>query len=310
MMIGPIIFRQLALSVPSPAMALRRAVLVAIAALAALSSACGSSETTSSSGEALATGALATSDAFTVTYIGDSHSDYEGNAVGAFGYLGYHLKELMAQDGIPLSLYAASGSSPAWWFDDAPVQAATWGYSQTVPDPPRTTCRRGSKTGTCVPKLGVLTSKHPKLFVIEQGTNLLGLADASIKSQIQKMLQQIAGKVDACLWVAAPNARTSVHSQASQDALWKLVHDNAAPTCTVYDSRFLPRTDATGQPVLDAQGNLIMDVPLPYSPDANNDGEHFGKVAAGKWAEGVALMIEHLRPAAAADDPPPDSSAP
>jgi hypothetical protein len=38
-----------------------------------------------------------------------------------------------------------------------------------------------------------------------------------------------------------------------------------------------------------------MDVPLPYSPDANNDGEHLGMVAAGKWAEGVARMIDFVR---------------
>jgi hypothetical protein len=113
------------------------------------------------------------------------------------------------------------------------------------------------------------------------------------------MLQQIAGKVDACLWVGAPNARTSVHSQASQDALWKLIQQHAAPTCTAYDSRFLPRTDAAGHPVLDEQGDLIMDVPLPYSPDANDDGEHLGTGAAGQWAHGVALMIEHLRATAA-----------
>jgi hypothetical protein len=39
----------------------------------------------------------------------------------------------------------------------------------------------------------------------------------------------------------------------------------------------------------------MMDVPLPYSPDANNDGEHLGMTAAGKWAEGVAQMITFIR---------------
>jgi hypothetical protein len=229
-----------------------------------------------------------------VTTIGDSHSDYEGNAVGAFGYFGYHLRELMTGAGNDYALYAASGSSPTWWFDDTAVQAATWGYSQSVTFPARTTCHRGSKSGPCVPKLGVVTQKRPHLFVIEQGTNLLGLSSASITQQINKLLQQIAGKVDACLWVGAPNARTNVHSPASQDELWQLIRTNAGATCTVYDSRFVPRTDATGHPVLDAHGDLIMDVPLPYSPDANDDGEHLGKVAAGKWAEGVALMIAHV----------------
>jgi hypothetical protein len=246
------------------------------------------------SGGTVASEALATS-AFTVTYIGDSHSDYEGNAPGTFGYLGYHLVERMAADHVPFSLYAASGSAPIWWFDDTPTQAATWGYTQTAPNPPRRTCHRGSKAGTCVPKLGVLTAQRSSLFVIEQGTNLLGRSASDIGQEIDKTLAAIAGKVDACLWVGAPNARTSVHSQASQDQLWQLVRSKAAPTCAVYDSRFLPRVDASGRPVLDAAGNLVMDVPLPYSPDANNDGEHLGKEAAGKWADGVALMIEHLR---------------
>jgi hypothetical protein len=233
--------------------------------------------------------------AFQVTYVGDSHSDYEGNAYGTFGFLGQHLKELMAADQIPLSMFAASGSSPVWWFDDTSTQAATWGYTQTVAAPPRRTCLRGSKSGTCVPKLGVLTAGHPSLFVIEQGTNLLGRSASDITQQIRTMLRQIAGKAGACLWVGAPNARLDVHSRESQDQLWQLIRDTASPTCFTYDSRFLPRTDASGHPVLDVQGNLIVDVPLPYSPDANHDGEHLGMQSAGKWAQGVAQMIELIR---------------
>jgi hypothetical protein len=232
---------------------------------------------------------------FRVAYIGDSHSDFEGNARGAFGFLGQRVTELMAEANIPLSLYAASGSFPNWWLDDAPEQVATLGYTQTSTSPPRRSCSHGGRPGTCVPKLAAILADTPSLFVIEQGTNLLGRNASDITAQIQHTLQQISGKASACLWVGAPNARTSVHSQQSQDDLWRLIHDNASPTCVTYDSRFLPETDASGQPILDDKGDLIVDVPLPYSPDRNNDGEHFGMDAAGKWATGVAQMIESIR---------------
>jgi hypothetical protein len=232
---------------------------------------------------------------FTVTFIGDSHADHEGNAHGTFGYLGEHLKELMASRRVPFSLYAASGSSPMWWFDETSTQAATWGYSQTAATPSRRRCYRGHQEGTCVPKLGVLLSPRPSLFVIEQGTNLLGRSTSDIANQVRTMISETSGKADACLWVAAPNARASVHSQASQDQLWQIIRANASPSCFVYDSRFLPRTDGSGRPVLDVHGDPIIDVPLPYSPGAGNDGEHLGMQAAGKWAEGVALVIDILR---------------
>jgi hypothetical protein len=237
----------------------------------------------------------ASSSGFTLAYIGDSHSDYFGNRRGAFGFLGQHVTELAQAQAIPLSLFAASGSMPNWWLDGASTQAATWGYTQTAASPAKKTCSRGSKTGTCVPKLSVVLNGHPSLFVIEQGTNLLGRSASDVTQQIRTTLAQIAGKADACLWVGAPNARTSVHPQQSQDALWKLIHDEASASCFTYDSRFLPRSDAAGEPVLDDRGNLIIDVPLPYSPDANNDGEHLGMTAAGRWAEGVFQMIEFIR---------------
>ncbi len=108
---------------------------------------------------------------FRVTYIGDSHSDYGGNAHASFGFLGEHVVERMTASGIPISLFAASASSPNWWFDDTPTQAATWGYTQTSPTPPRRSCSRGGQSGPCVPKLSAILSDHPSLFVIEQGTN-------------------------------------------------------------------------------------------------------------------------------------------
>ena len=213
-----------------------------------------------------------TSGAYHVVYIGDSHSDYAGNARGTFGFLGQHLTELMQADGIPLSLFAASGSIPSWWLDDAAEQAATYGYTQTSSSPARRSCSHSGKTGTCVPKLGAILADHPSLFVIEQGTNLLGRSDA--RQQVRSLVAAIDGKADACLWVGAPNASTSVHSQASQDQLWQIIQQEAGSKCTVLDSRF-----------------------FPYSPDANNDGEHLGMAAAGKWAEAVAAKIEALHAA-------------
>lgn len=219
--------------------------------------------------DAAAGAAVTGSSAFHVVYIGDSHSDYEGNARGTFGFLGQHVAELMRAQGISFSLYAASGSTPSWWLDGAPTQAATYGYTQTSSSPARETCTHGSRTGTCVPKLSTVLANHPRLFVIEQGTNLLGRSDA--RQQVRSMVAAIDGKVDACLWIGAPNARTSVHSQASQDQLWNIIQEEAGAKCATLDSRF-----------------------FPYSPDANDDGEHLGMHAAGKWAEAVAQRIAEL----------------
>ncbi len=229
---------------------------------------------------------------FRVTYIGDSHSDYGGNAHASFGFLGEHVVERMTASGIPISLFAASASSPNWWFDDTPTQAATWGYTQTSPTPPRRSCSRGGQSGPCVPKLSAILSDHPSLFVIEQGTNLFGRSRADVTNQIKTMLRQIEGKTDACLWLGAPNASTSAHSQESQDELWQLIAEHAGGRCFVMDSRMMPRVDASGVVVHDAQGNLVMDVPLPYG---GSDGEHFAAAGAGKWADGVATMIEFIR---------------
>ena len=231
---------------------------------------------------------------YLITVIGDSHSDYYGNARGSFGFFGQHLNELITAAGYEFSLFAASGSNPTWWFDATPVQAALWGYTQTADSPAEKTCTKNGKSGTCVPKLSPILSAKPKLFVIEQGTNLLGYSKASITQQITQMVQTVSAKAGICLWVGAPNARTDVHPRADQNQLWALIRQYASKNCYVYDSRFLPETDSKGNPILDKSGNLIMDVPLPYTPDANNDGEHLGMTAAGEWAQGVALTIEHI----------------
>jgi hypothetical protein len=228
---------------------------------------------------------------FRVTYIGDSHSDFEGSG-GSFGILGAKVNDRLTAQGASVALFAASSSAPNWWFDETSEQAATWGYTQTVASPPRRTCTRGSKTGTCVPKLNAILSERPSLFVIEQGSNLLGRSSADISNQVRTMLREIEGKADSCLWLGAPTASTSQYSEDTQEQLWQLISQNAAPTCYVYDSRFVPRTDGSGAPVMDAQGNLVMDVPLPYG---GSDGIHFSSPGATKWAAGVGTMIDWIR---------------
>lgn len=233
----------------------------------------------------------ATASGFRVTYIGDSHSDFEGSG-GSFGVLGYRVSQHLAAEGVPLALFAASSSAPNWWFDDTSDQAATWGYTQTVSSPARRTCTRGSKTGTCVPKLSDILAERPSLFVIEQGTNLLGRGSADITNQVRKMIQAIDGKVDRCLWVSAPRASTSQYAPSEIEDVYRIISANASPRCTVYDSRFLPRTDASGTPVLDAEGKLVIDVPLAYD---GSDGVHFRAEPARRWGDGVAMMIDWMR---------------
>lgn len=234
------------------------------------------------------------SESFSVNYIGDSHSDYAGNRRGTFGFLGERLKELMKERGFSFSLYAASGSVPSWWTLGQSTQAATWGYTQTASFPPMKTCFRGNKKGTCVPKLDAILKSFPDLIVIEQGTNMLGYSSAKVASQVNGILAQVNGKAKSCLWVAAPRARTTVHSESSQQQLIKLIKGYASQKCHVYDSRFLPATDSLGNISLDGNGNPVMGASLPYSPDSNNDGEHLSMSAAGKWATGVDQVIRYL----------------
>lgn len=230
---------------------------------------------------------------YRVTYIGDSHSDFEQSG-GSFGTLGYRVAQRLAEENVPLALFAASSSAPNWWLDGTSEQAATWGYTQTVSTPARRTCTRGSKTGPCVPKLSAILSERPSLFVIEQGSNLFGRTTADVTNQVRSMIHQIDDKVDACLWVAAPTARTDQASTSEQEDVFRIISANAAPRCYVYDSRFLPRTDEAGKPVLDASGNLVMDVPMPYA-ESHGDGVHFGAAAGARWGDGVMIMIDWIR---------------
>ncbi len=236
-------------------------------------------------------GGVAPGGDFRVTYIGDSHSDFEGSG-GSFGVLGYRVSQHLAAEGIPLALFAASSSAPNWWFDDTPDQAATWGYTQTVPSPARRTCTRGSKTGACVPKLSEILAERPSLFVVEQGTNLLGRSAADVTNQVRRMVQALDGKTDLCLWLGPPRASASQYSPSEIEEVFQIISANAAPRCTVYDSRFLPRTDASGAPVLDAEGKLVIDVPLAYD---GSDGVHFRAEPARRWGDGVSAMIDWLR---------------
>ena len=236
-----------------------------------------------------------------VTYIGDSHSDFEGSG-GSFGVLGFKVNEHLKELGLNVAIFAASSSAPNWWFDDTSDQAATWGYTQTVSEPARRTCSRSGRSAPCVPKLSAILSERPSLFIIEQGSNLLGRTTGDITNQIRTMLAKIDGKVDACLWLGAPTARASKFSEDSQEELWQLISQHAAPTCYVYDSRFVPRAGANGEPELDAQGNLVMDEPLPYS---GSDGLHFDSAGANKWAKGVNIMIDWVRKKTSRTGPAP-----
>jgi hypothetical protein len=195
--------------------------------------------------------------------IGDSHSDYAGNKRGTFGFFGQHMVELLSSK-FDFSLYAASGSSPIWWFPETPSQAATWGYTQTAKFPLQRACRRGSKLAPCVPKLDVLLASIPDLFIVQQGTNMLGNPNAA--TQVKRMMELI-GKTKS-IWVGAPNARPNVHSVMSQDRLRDAIKSNVP---NFFDSRF-----------------------FQYSPDANNDGEHLSMKAAGLWAEKAAKAVEEL----------------
>jgi len=227
---------------------------------------------------------------FKVTFIGDSHSDWEGNARGAFGFLGQHLKELETGKGYVYQHFGASGSIPLWWFDDTAVKGAPYGYTQfsaTAPKP--AACGKLP----CVPKLSVVLAQTPDIFIVEQGTNLMGFSDSYVIAQVKKMATLAASKARTCLWLGAPNAALKAHPQSEQDHTFALLSANSSP-CYFYDSRFSPSG-------VDANGKPIMSKPLPY---VGRDGEHFLDAvppasfvgqSAGTWAEGVALYVEYIK---------------
>ncbi len=206
----------------------------------------------------------------TVILIGDSHSDFEGNRRGTFGFFSQHLKELSdAQTQKDFRVFAASSSRPDWWLDRTAKVSARWGYTQTSQLPSRVSCGRG----VCVPKLSQIQKNiFPDLIIIEQGTNMFGLSDATNVQQITELAQLAQAHAKKCLWLGAPSADKKVYSQASQDKLWKLISSTAGKYCQVYDSR----------------------IGVPYSPDANHDGVHLGMAAAGRWAENVFTVVQRL----------------
>jgi len=227
--------------------------------------------------------------AYQVVVIGDSHSDWHDEPQPGFGYFGVHLGEQLRMHGYDYTLFAASGSSPVWWYGGRTMQTCN-GYTQTSELPKIRSYKRGIKTCFYVPHLKeILSTRRPDLLVIEQGTNLFPEKGGYIdKKQIEEMMNQVRSKAKAYLWVGAPRYREDVHPENQQVALWNLIKGRADKNGWYsYDSRFQPSLDpATGKPVFVT--------PFEYCPRSKSDTEHLCAKAAGKWAEGVSLMIDFI----------------
>jgi hypothetical protein len=217
--------------------------------------------------------------------IGDSHSDFKSAAYrGDFGFFGQRLKELLDGKGYDTSLYAASNSTPKWWFDGINRTTTTWGATEAIGN-------NQPFTPTNVRKLDyIFPERKPPvdLVVIEQGTNMLGKDEEDNSKQITGFVDRLRSKAKACLWVGAPRYPPQIYPEKQQTALWDLIQKHEKPKngWFVYNSRFQPNRDETGKPV------FITD--FKYCARNKKDKEHLCMEAASKWAEGVSLMIGYI----------------
>lgn len=109
--------------------------------------------------------------------IGDSHSDYYGNARGSFGFMGLRLSEILSAD-----LIAVSGSTPSWFLTARPAK-----YGCTV------------NGGTC--KITPAASPGRNV-IVEQGANMIGHSGNS--AEVDAFLTSIRPK--KCYWVGPISA--------------------------------------------------------------------------------------------------------
>jgi lysophospholipase L1-like esterase len=193
--------------------------------------------------------------AISIVLIGDSHSDFFSNSRGSFGFFGQRITE--EYPGI--SLYAVSSSSPAWWV----------GVNRRITKYGSTFYVKGNVSGgvrNSTPSAASLPSAD--LLVIEQGSNMVGAPESSVKAMVVDLLSSVKGKYKAYLWVGPPPARDK---STEADVV---ILDG-------YLNKYIPSSSYFSS--------------LGLKPESwDKDGVHLTMKPAGRWAEDVAQRIKGM----------------
>jgi hypothetical protein len=183
--------------------------------------------------------------------IGDSHSDYYGNARGDFGFFGQRLQEIFSETDA-MDVLAVSGSTPQWWLLGRPTV-----YGCTV------SLAGQLATSAVTPSIADMGDQYD-VIVIEQGANMQPQSTGTNVSEISAFLKILRPKT--AFWVGAPPAPASIYPEEMQARLESALTSYVYP-CTFLSSHF-----------------------FTFEQGKTHD-EHLSEHAAGLWAEGIAARI-------------------
>lgn len=191
--------------------------------------------------------------ASTVLIIGDSHS------VGPFGW---HLDELLRNDGHQVATYASCGSTAQWWFSG---QKTRCGYFERTLDG---VVKKANIHST--PLINdLLNEVNPNTVVIELGSNYVkNMNDSAVMNEMKALARTIHTQGSTCFWLTPPDMRL-YRTEAKR--LNDLIEKSVSEYCSIFYSD-----------------------EVTHYPDEGGDGIHYwfpaGTPIALSWAEAVSKL--------------------
>lgn len=189
----------------------------------------------------------------TVLIIGDSHS------VGPFGW---HLDELLRNDGHQVATYASCGSTAQWWFSGKKTGC---GYYQRDLNGEVT---RANIYSTPLVK-DLLKTIKPNVVIIELGSNYVkNFNDDGVIKEMRDLARTIKDSGSTCYWLTPPDMRLY---RTEAPRLNSLIERSVSDFCSIFYS-----DEVTSYPV------------------EGGDGVHYwfpaGTPVAHEWAEAVSKL--------------------
>lgn len=191
--------------------------------------------------------------ATTVLIIGDSH------LVGPFGW---HLDQLLRNDGHQVATYASCGSTAQWWFSGNKTGC---GYYQRGLDGE---VKRTNIHPTPLVK-ELLKEVKPNVVIVELGSNYVkNKNDESVVNEMRALARTVRDNSSTCYWLTPPDMRLY---RTETRRLNSLIEKSVSEYCSIFYS----------------------DEVTAY-PEEGGDGVHYwfpaGTPIANEWAEAVSKL--------------------
>lgn len=191
--------------------------------------------------------------AATVLIIGDSHT------VGPFGW---HLDQLLRNDGHQVATYASCGSTAQWWFSGKKTGC---GYYQR--DLSGSVSRANIHPTPLVKDL--LKEVNPDVVIVALGSNYVkNFNDDGVIKEMRDFARSIKDHSSTCYWLTPPDMRLY---RAEASRLNLLIEKSISEYCSIFYS----------------------DEVTSY-PEEGGDGVHYwfpaGTPIAQSWAEAVSKL--------------------